>query len=181
MTHAGSRVRHLSEEEIVGRVFPASEGVPVPLHLAVCSECQARVALLREAWLLDRGAVEGTVDAVPDAAWREQTAAVMSTVREEAVRPRTVMNFVLRWPTHLVRRPVLAVLSVAAAVVLVAGLTLLRPGSVPVPQNAAVSPAAATASSLSSADASDDELLREVDRLVSSDLPLSDLVPTDGA
>ena len=61
-------VRHLSDDEIVDRVFPSTEAAPVPIHLATCTTCQGRVARLREAWLLDRGAVEGTVEAIGDEA-----------------------------------------------------------------------------------------------------------------
>ena len=219
MRETDLRVRHLTDDEIVDRVFPSTESAPVPLHLAACAECQARVARLREAWLLDRGAVEGRVEAVPAESWEAQSAAVMARVRGEAARPaRGVFPFRLRWSEHLVRRPALAVSSVAAALALVTGLTLLRPraegpggtasGTVgtadtarPVAVVATVSvgstaPATSAASgadagsessqangyapAMSPADASDDQLLRDVERLVAGEGPLHELLPQEG-
>ena len=65
--------RHLSADEIVERVFPADDRpAAVPGHLATCVACQERVAGLREAWLLDRGAVSGAVDDLPSGFWGAQ-------------------------------------------------------------------------------------------------------------
>lgn len=216
-----ARVRHLTDDEIVDRVFPSTEGAPVPLHLAACSECQARVARLREGWLLDRGAVEGAVDAIAPQAWETQAASVMSRVRDEASRPaKPVFPFRLRWPDHLVRRPVLALSSVAAALALVTVMTVVKPRAM-APQDAVGSPSGAGAggsssqasqpspssesagssnpsaavattvsasatpatgsAGLSAKDASDDELIREIDRLVTEEGPLHDLLPQEGA
>jgi len=51
-------IRHLTSDEIAEHVFPGDDRpVAVPEHLAACATCQERVATLREAWLLDRGAV----------------------------------------------------------------------------------------------------------------------------
>jgi hypothetical protein len=204
MREAPARVRHLTDDEIVDRVFPSAEGAPVPLHLAACPECQAKVARLREGWLLDRGAVEGTVDAIASEAWESQAASVMVRVRNEASRPaRPVFPFRLRWPDRLVRRPALALSSVAAALALVTVMTVVRP-RVSTPPDAAVSPlpssplsSTSTASAapavsvaatsapgspaVSVRDASDDELIREIDRLVSDEGPLHDLLPQEGA
>ena len=73
MKTAGAPGRHLTPDEIVDRVFPADEQpAPVPLHLAACPDCQEKVSQLREAWLLDRGAVGGLVESIPDAFWIAQ-------------------------------------------------------------------------------------------------------------
>lgn len=210
-----ARVRHLTDDEIVDRVFPSTDGAPVPLHLAACSECQARVARLREGWLLDRGAVEGTVDAIPPQSWEAQAASVLARVRDEASRPaKPVFPFRLGWPDRLVRRPVLALSSVAAALALVTVMTVVKPRvmaprdaagstsgagaaatttqSAPAPESSSPSSAVATtvsasatpasgAAGFSAKDASDDELIREIDRLVSEEGPLHDLLPQEGA
>src|SRR5664279_6585781 len=77
--------RHLGSDEIVERVFPADDRpIVVPGHLATCAECQERVANLREAWLLDRGAVSGAVDDLPSGFWEAQAAATMAAVRSGA-------------------------------------------------------------------------------------------------
>lgn len=170
--------RHLTPEELVVRVFPVGEGaVPVPLHLAVCTECQSRVARLREAWLLDRGAVEGALESLPEELWQNQAASTMARVREEADRAARVRPFpfaALR--PALVRHPALALGSLAAALVLVAGLTLLRPAATAPPAGPAEAPVD-QAAVVSAEDSNDDELLRDVDRMLAEEAPFGDLVP----
>ncbi len=180
MKPAESRGRHLTPDEIVARVFPSDEEpAPVPLHLAVCAECQARVAELREGWLLDRGAVAGAVEALPEPFWEAQSVAILETIKEPPVE--APLPFPLQ--RSFFRHPVLAIGSLAAAVALVAVVTITRPWSrepqaapVAVQQKApaarTVQPAAADAT-----DRSDDELLREVDQLLADDTPFSSIAP----
>jgi anti-sigma factor RsiW len=161
--------RHLTSDEIAEHVFPGDDRpAAVPEHLATCATCQARVATLREAWLLDRGAVSGAVDDLPSGFWEAQAAAAMAAVRagapeeapaaEERVFPSRMRG--------ILRHPALALSSLAAALLLVAGLSHLRSSlTAPVVQTAAMknseirekTPAPVT-------DASDDELLVSVDR-----------------
>ncbi|MCM3877609.1 MAG: hypothetical protein NEA02_14485, partial [Thermoanaerobaculia bacterium] len=116
--------RHLASDEIVERVFPADDRpVAVPDHLATCAECQERVANLREAWLLDRGAVSGAVDDLPSEFWKAQAAATMAAVRIQTVGPVSVSPPRSR---GILRHPLLAVSSLAAALLLVGGLSLVR-------------------------------------------------------
>lgn len=170
--------RHLTPEELVVRVFPVGEGaVPVPLHLAVCTECQSRVARLREAWLLDRGAVEGALESLPEELWQNQAASTMARVREEADRAARVRPFPFAGlRPALLKHPVLAFGSLAAAVVLVAGLTLLRPQVRPDSAGPLVVPAEQAALT-EPGDVSDDQLLRDVDRLLAEETPYDILVP----
>ncbi|MCE7959900.1 MAG: hypothetical protein DYH06_18480 [Acidobacteria bacterium ACB2] len=172
--------KHLTPDEIVARVFPVGEGAaPVPLHLAVCPECQGRVARLREASLLDRGAVDGAMEAIPEEFWGRQAASTMLRVRTEAEKAAKVrpFPFVALKPT-LLRHPVVAFGSLAAAVVLVTGLTLMRPGAQAPPAQEA--PAAEQTTAIPEADAPDDELIRAVDRLLAEETPYSALVPEGG-
>lgn len=169
---------HLTPDEIVARVFPIGEGAaPVPLHLAVCTACQERVARMREASLLDRGAVDGAMEAIPEEFWSRQAAATMVRVRFEAEKAAKIRPFpFVALKPALLRHPVMAVGSLAAAVVLVTGLTLLRPGSDTATPPVPVAPAE-QAIALPAADAGDDELLRAVDRLLAEETPYSALVP----
>jgi hypothetical protein len=161
--------RHLTSDEIVERVFPGDDRpAAVPEHLATCVACQERVATLREAWLLDRGAVSGAVDDLPAAFWEAQAAATMAVVRAgapEEVAVADVRVFASRM-RGILRHPALAVSSLVAALLLVAGLSRLHSSSTAlVVRTAAVknsetrekTPAPVT-------DASDDELLVSVDR-----------------
>src|ERR1035437_4112811 len=117
MNAAGFHERHLTSEEIVARVFPVHEGaVPVPLHLSVCPECLEKVARLREASLLDKGAVEGVLEEIPPAFWDEQRSSTLSRVRDEAATAG-MASFPLRWTARAVRRPAVAAASLAAALV----------------------------------------------------------------
>lgn len=174
--------RHLTEEEVVSRVFPVEEGpAPIPIHQAVCPECQERVAKLRETFLLDRGAVAGVVESLPPEFWAAQRRAVMGRVSElsasEAEERAT--PFPARFTRSILRRPALAVGSLAAALALVAGLTVLRraPDSgVPVKETVAVA-ATNGLNGLSAADKADDELLRSVDSVLSSEAPNEALLP----
>ena len=77
--------RHLTGDEIVNRIFPVEEGpAPIPMHLAVCPECQEKVSKLREAYLLDRGAVAGVVESLPGEFWTSQRRAVIGRISELA-------------------------------------------------------------------------------------------------
>ncbi len=173
--------RHLTPDEMVERVFPVGEDpAPVPMHLAICAECQHRVARLREGLLIDRGALTGIVEALPEEFWRAQARAVMERVRAGAA-PVPLVPFPSRLKRSIFRRPALAVGSLAAALVLVAALSILGPGRQAAvksePALARATPAAAAPTELSPADRADDELLRAVDRMLSQDVPQSDLLP----
>ena len=154
-----SATPHLSADEIAARVFP-EEGGPaaVPAHLASCAACQERVARLREAWLLDRGAVSGYVDGLPESFWSAQSARAMEEIRS-SVAPKARVSSVR---PRLVRHPFLAFGSLAAALVLVATATVSHFASRPpaVPSTIAASPTP------SSVDSSDEELLRAIDRVL---------------
>jgi anti-sigma factor RsiW len=166
--------RHLTLDEIVDRVFPAGEEpAPVPLHLAACDACQAKLAHLREGWLLDRGSVTGVVEAIPEAFWVSQAGATMDAVAAEpAALPRPLPFSVKR---SILRRPILAFGSLAAALVLVTAISLRKPHAAP-DQTArkapAPSPAAVAAEEL---DRSDDELLLSIDQVLSEDAPFTAL------
>lgn len=155
--------RHLTSDEIAERVFPGDDRpAAVPEHLASCAACQERVATLREAWLLDRGAVSAAVDDLPPRFWNAQAAAAMAAVRAEAAEKTPVADARV-FPSRMrgiLRHPVLALSSIAAALLLVGGLSLLGPARTAAPVVAATAertPAVAN-------DASDDELLVSVDR-----------------
>lgn len=168
-----SATSHLSADEIVARVFP-EEGGPaaVPPHLARCAACQERVARLREAWLLDRGAVTGYVEGLPESFWTAQAERAMEEIRVGAA-PRPASAGAVRTP-RLLRHPLLAFGSLAAALILVATVTMLRvSSSAPVAQKATVERPTPSA-----VDASDEELLRGIDRVL-DDSSLSRLVLED--
>lgn len=150
---------HLSADEIVARVFP-DEGGPavVPPHLAACTACQERVALLREAWLLDRGAVSGHMDGLPESFWTAQAERTMEEIRSAAA-PKAAAPSARR---PLVRHPFLAFGSLAAALVLVATATISHVASRP----PAVQNAVAERPTPSPVDRSDEELLRAIDRVL---------------
>lgn len=153
-----SATPHLSADEIAARVFP-EEGGPaaVPAHLASCATCQERVARLREAWLLDRGAVSGYVDGLSEPFWSAQASRTMEEIRASAAPKARVPDVRPR-----VRHPFLAFGSLAAALVLVATATVSHFASRPpaVPSTIAASPTP------SSVDSSDEELLRAIDRVL---------------
>jgi anti-sigma factor RsiW len=172
--------RHLTSDEIVERVFPGDDRpAAVPEHLATCATCQERVATLRDAWLLDRGAVSGAVDDLPSGFWEAQAAAAMAAVRAgvpEEIAAADVRVFPSR-VRSILRHPALALSSLAAALLLVAGLSDLRSSSTaPAVQTATLkngetrekTPAPAT-------DAADDELLVSVDRALEDSL-LADFI-----
>ena len=162
--------RHLTPDEIVERVFPADDRpVAVPGHLATCAECQEQVAELREAWLLDRGAVSGAVDDLPSGFWETQAAATMAAVRSgaavEDAHPGTEVRVIPARARGILRHPVLALSSLAAALLLVGGLSLVRShGAAPALRTAAVTSMEATPALVN--DASDDELLVSIDRVL---------------
>jgi hypothetical protein len=162
---------HLSADEIVARVFPEDGGpAPVPPHLSGCAACQERVARLREAWLLDRGAVAGYVDGLPEPFWSAQAKRAMEEIRSAAAPKAGVGGFRPR----LLRHPFLAFGSLAAALVLVATVTMSRVSTdAPAAQSAAVE-----RPTPSPGDSSDDELLRAIDRVL-DDSSLSRLAPEE--
>jgi len=175
--------RHLTGEEVVNRVFPADEGAaPIPIHQAVCPECQERVAKLREAFLLDRGAVAGVVESLPPEFWAAQRRAVMGRISEAAARDveERATPFPARFTRSILHRPALAVGSLAAALALVAGLTVLRSG--PDPAAGAAGGAVATvavngSAELSASDRDDDELLKSIDSVLTSEAAHEALLP----
>ena len=170
--------RHLTPDEIVERVFPADDRAgAMPEHLATCADCQESVAALHDAWLLDRGAVSGAVDDLPSGFWEAQAAATMAGVRAGAPVDAPVPEVFPSRMRGILRHPALAFSSLAAALLLVGGLSLLRSGSTAPPVQTAtvttsevreVTPAAVN-------DASDDELLVSVDRAL-EDSSLAGLV-----
>jgi anti-sigma factor RsiW len=173
---------HLEDEEIVLRVFPVGDGSsPVPLHLAACPSCQSRVARLREGALLEQGAIDGALESLPDEFWHRQELSVMQQVRSAAMEKRRVLPFRLPLSGPLLRHPTLAFGSLAAAILLVAGLSFSRFS--PAPDTPVTRPVAVRETPahglLSADDRSDDELLLSVDRALSEESPISDLVPED--
>lgn len=175
--------RHLTEDEVVGRVFPVEEGpAPILIHQAVCPECQQRVAKLREAFLLDRGAVTGVVESLSGDFWNAQRRAILGRISElEAVEAEErATPFPARFTRSILHRPALAFGSLAAALALVAGLTVLRGGTEAGPsagvETVATLPANGTAE-LSAADRDDDELLRSVDSVLSNSESYEALLP----
>ena len=180
--------RHLTPDEIVDRVFPGDDRpAAVPAHLGACAACQAKVARLREAWLLDRGAVDGVVEALPAAFWQAQRAAVLQRLEAggerngEGVRAEAPLGDVSPFPVAgrrraFLRHPVLAAGSLAAALVLVAGVTISRlnapePAG---PDRAVRTPVVAAAQA---GDAADDELLLSIERILSQEPAYASLVP----
>lgn len=161
--------RHLTSDEIVERVFPGDDRpAAAPEHLATCAACQARVAALRDAWLLDRGAVSAAVDDLPPGFWQAQAAAAMAAVRAGAPEEAPAADARV-FPSRMrgiLRHPALALSSLAAALLLVAGLSQLRSS----PTAPAARAATTTISEIRERtpapanDASDDELLVSVDR-----------------
>lgn len=177
--------RHLTPDEIVERVFPAGDRPgAVPAHLAACAECQAKVARLREAWLLDRGAVDGVVDALPEAYWDSQRAAILRTIEGVSVPERPVTSGILPFPApvrtnRLFRRPVLAVSSLAAALALVAVVSVHRFGA---PEGTEKGPSAMATPAVSAppaGDQADDELLLSIDRILREEPAYTSLVPDE--
>jgi hypothetical protein len=172
--------RHLTPDEIVERVFPADDRAgAMPEHLATCAACQEKVAALHDAWLLDRGAVSGAVDDLPSGFWEAQAAATMASVRAGAPADAPAPG-VSVFPSRMrgiLRHPALALSSLAAALLLVGGLSLLRSGpTAPPVQRAAVTASEAREKTpVAVNDASDDELLVSVDRAL-EDSSLAGLV-----
>ena len=175
--------RHMTDEEIVARVFPVDEGpAPIPMHQAVCPECQQRVTKLREAFLLDRGVVTGVIESLPGDFWAAQRRAILGRISELAAveAEEKATPFPARFTRSILQRPALAFGSLAAALALVAGLTVLRGGTESGPAASAATVAAVTASEpagLSAADREDDELLRSVDSVLSSEASHEALLP----
>ncbi len=172
--------RHLTEDEVVNRVFPDQDGTaPIPIHQAVCPECQERVARLREAFLLDRGALTGVVESLPPEFWNAQRKAVMGRISELAAQEaeEKATPFPARLTRSVLQRPALAFGSLAAALALVAGLTVLRGGSDPSTEPAQTVASVAGAAAFSAADTADDELLRAVDVALTTESPYETILP----
>ncbi len=166
---------HLSADEIVARVFPEDGGpAAVPPHLAGCAACQERVARLREAWLLDRGAVSGYVEGLPESFWSAQAERTMEEIRVGAA-PRVASSAEARgFRPRLLRHPFLAFGSLAAALVLVATVTVSHVST----KAPVVTSAVVERPTPSPVDRSDEELLRAIDRVL-DDSSLSRLAPED--
>lgn len=172
--------RHLTEDEVVNRVFPAQDGTaPIPIHQAVCPECQERVARLREAFLLDRGALTGVVEAFPPEFWAAQRKAVMGRISDLAAQEaeERATPFPARLTRSVLQRPSLAFGSLAAALALVAGLTVLRGGGEPSVEPVPTVASAEEAAAFSAADTADDELLRAVDVALTTESPYETVLP----
>ena len=175
--------RHLTPDEIVECVFPADDPAgAMPEHLAKCAACQERVAALHDAWLLDRGAVSGAVDDLPSSFWEVQAAATMARVRAGAPVEAPVPEVGV-FPSRMrgiLRHPALAFSSLAAALLLVGGLSLLRSGSTapPVQRVTVMTSEVREKTPAAVNDASDDELLVSVDRAL-EDSSLAGLVVED--
>lgn len=177
--------RHLTPDEIVGRVFPGDDRPSaVPEHLAGCEECQTKVARLREAWLLDRGAVDGFVDGLPESFWDAERAAILAAVEGRAVPERPVTSGILPFPVavrrgRLFRHPFLALGSLAAAVALVAVLSIGRPGSRGVPTPAPQAMATPAVMGVPTVDQPDDEFLLSIERILHEEPAYTTLVPDE--
>ena len=172
--------RHLTEDEVVNRVFPAQDGTaPIPIHQAVCPECQERVARLREAFLLDRGALTGVVESLPPAFWNAQRKSVMGRISELAAQDaeEKAAPFPARLTRSVLQRPALAFGSLAAALALVAGLTVLRGGSEAPEKPVQTVAAAEGIAAFSAADSADDELHRAVDVALTTESPYETILP----
>ena len=177
--------RHLTPDEIVGRVFPSDDRPSaVPEHLAGCEECQTKVARLREAWLLDRGAVDGFVDSLPESFWDAERAAVLAAVEGRREMERPVTSGILPFPAavrrgRLFRHPFLALGSLAAAMGLVAVLSIGRPGSPEGPNPAPRAMTTPIVTSVPAADQTDDEFLRSIDVVLHEEPAYANLVPDE--
>ena len=172
--------RHLTEDEVVNRVFPDQDGTaPIPIHQAVCPECQERVARLREAFLLDRGALTGVVESLPPEFWNAQRKSVMGRISELAAQDaeEKAAPFPARLTRSVLQRPALAFGSLAAALALVAGLTVLRGGSEAPEKPVQTVAAAEGIAAFSAADSADDELLRAVDVALTTESPYETILP----
>ncbi|MFI5182032.1 MAG: hypothetical protein ACHQPI_11615 [Thermoanaerobaculia bacterium] len=175
--------RHLTPDEVVDWVFPNDDRPSaVPPHLALCEECQTRVARLREAWLLDRGAVDGFVDGLPESFWDAQRAAVLAAAEGRAAPERVLTSGIVPFPAavrrgRLLRHPFLALGSLAAALALVGILSVgrlsSRPAAAPVP-DAMATPAV---SAVPAADKADDELLLSIEAVLHEEPAFTTLVP----
>ncbi len=176
--------KHLTDEEVVLRVFPVGEGAaPVPLHLAACPECQARVARLREGFLMDRGAIDGIIEAVPDSFWAEQSASIMDRVRVTKEERQNVLPFRLKWNPAVLKRPTLALGSLAAALLLVATLSIARYQSSSAPPASSLAKATPAGGAVDvlvpETDRQDDDLLVSIDQALTEDAPYTMLVPEE--
>jgi len=173
---------HLTPDEIVERVFPSGDRPEaVPAHLVACHACQSKVARLREAWLLDRGAVSGVVDSIPAPFWDSQRAAILGKLEAKDAEDRSESRASLSpFPAPprrgaFLRHPVLAAGSAAAALALVAGITMSRLYA-PAPEGRVAASATPVATAVPAGDNADDELLLSIDGILSQESPYASLV-----
>jgi len=178
---------HLTPDEIVERVFPSGDRPEaVPAHLVACHACQSKVARLREAWLLDRGAVSGVVDSIPAPFWDSQRAAILGKLEVKDAQDaedgsesesRASLSPFPAPPRRgaFLRHPVLAAGSAAAALALVAGITMSRLYA-PAPAGRVAASATPVATAVPAGDNADDELLLSIDGILSQESPYASLV-----
>lgn len=176
--------RHLTPDEIVAMVFPAGDRPEaVPAHLAACAPCQGKVARLAEAWLGDRNALDGAVDGLPEAFWEGQRAAVLRELDRLPAPGRLEAAGLRPFPAartkKLFRHPVLALSSLAAAMALVAVVSVHRSGGPAAAGGAANAMATPAVSSASSGDQADEELLLSIDRILREEPAYTSLVPDE--
>ncbi len=178
-----SRNEHLTPDEIVEHVFPSGDRPSeTPAHLSDCAGCRDKVARLREAWLLDRGAVDGLVEALPETFWRSQREAILRSLQAEAAPAASPKGGLHPFPAsmrsgRLLRHPALALGSLAAALALVAGISFTRLWA---PEHAGPDPQAVQTPALSTApatDKSDDELLLSIEQVLTEEPPFTSLIP----
>ena len=174
--------RHLTPDEVVERVFPPDDRPEaVPVHLAACASCQGKVARLREAWLLDRGAVDGVVDALPGGFWDGQRAAILRTIEGVPVPERPETSGIRPFPAArtkgFFRRPLLALSSLAAALALVAVVSVHRFGGPETAGKGSSAMATPAATVTPSGDQADDELLLSIDRILREEPAYTSLLP----
>jgi hypothetical protein len=180
--------RHLTPDEIVDRVFPGDDRPSaVPAHLALCEVCQSKVARLREAWLLDRGAVDGFVDGLPESFWETQRAGILAAAEGRTAPERSATSGIVPFPAavrrgRLLRHPFLALGSLAAALALVGVLSIDRLGSrqgpAPVPE-ARATPVLTGAPVVLAADQADDELLLSIEKVLRDEPGYATLIPDE--
>jgi hypothetical protein len=176
--------RHLTPDEIAEIVFPAGDRpAPVPAHLAVCAPCRARVARLTEGWLEDRSDVDRAVEELPEAFWEGQRAAVLREIdRMPATGPLSAgafRPFPAARTRAFFRHPVLALSGLAAALALVAVVSVHRAAVPAAGGSASSAMATPVVAAAPSGDQADDELLLSIDRILREEPAYTSLVPDE--